>query len=155
MAFRPVGSLGDVADPAMISVYASGVVAPGGPVDFLRTTGVVVGPSSNSSTTTMVFGVSLDYAQGASDTQTRVIRFTRNQLWEVDCANAASTGQIGLRHALSATRGYIHNTSTDVGGSTGVFLATGITSLTTGSGKLIGEVISNVVPVGQNQTTFN
>ncbi len=155
MACRQVGSQGTVTDPAFVNVYASGVVAPGLPVDLVRTSGVVVGPSASTSTGTMIFGVSLDYAQGASDTQVRVVRFTRDQLWEVDCANAATTGQIGLRHALSATRGFIHNTATDVAGNTGVFLALAMTGLTTGSGKLIGEFISNVVPVGQNQTTYN
>jgi hypothetical protein len=154
MAFRLVSSQGEVSDASAVNLYASGVVKVGHPVDFLRTSGSGVGPSSSSSTTTMIYGVSLDYVQGASDTQVRVIRFTRGQLWEVDCANAASTAQIGIRHALSASRDCIHNTATDVTGNTGVFLAVAMTGLTTGSGKLIGEIISNVVPVGQNQTTF-
>lgn len=155
MSFRLVSSHGSVSDSAAVNMYASGVIRPNQAVDFLRTTGLGVGPTASTSTTTMVFGVALDYAQGASDTQVRVIRFNRGQLWEVDCANAASTGQIGLRHALSASdRGVIHNSSTDVSGSTGIFLAVGMSGLTTGSGKLLGEFVSGIVPTGQNQTTF-
>lgn len=154
MAFRLVGAAGAVVDPSMVNVSASGVIHNGESVDFIRTTGVVVGPSSSSSTTTMIFGVGQDYAQGASDTYVRVIPFTDGQLWEVDCANAAATGQLGLRHAFSASRGFVHNTSSDVTGATGVFLALAMSSLTTGSGKLIGKFVSNIVPVGQNQTTF-
>ena len=155
MSARLVNQGGGITDVVAVNMYASGVVTNGNPVDFLRTTGLMVGPSASTSTTTMVFGVSQDYAQGASDTQVRVIPFADTQLWEVDCANAASTGQIGIRHALSATRGFIHNTSTDATGTTGVFLAVAMTGLMTGSGKLLGKFISNIVPVGQNQTTFN
>lgn len=156
MAFRLVGSAGDVSDPAVVNLAASGVVNPGVAVDFVRggTGGAVVAPSSNSSTTTMVFGLGLDYVQGASDTFSRVIPFLPEQLWEVDCANSASTAQVGLRHAFSATRGFVHNTASDVTGATGVFMALGMTSATTGSGKLIGRFVSNVVPFGQNASTY-
>lgn len=156
MSWRLVSSAGSVNDPALVSLFASGVVKNGHPVDFIRTTGIPVGPSGSASTTTMVFGICQDYAQGASDTMVRVIPFNENQLWEVDCANAATTGQIGLRHAISAAdRGVIHNTASDVNGSTGVFLALSMTGLATGSGKLVGVAVSNIVPTGQNQTTFN
>lgn len=155
MAARLVQSFGAVTDAAGFNFAASGVLHNGDVVDFVRTGGLVVGPSSNASTSTMVFGVSSDYVQGASDTFAKVVPFNDGQMWEVDCANAALTAQIGIRHALSAARGFIHNTSSDVTGSTGVFLCVGMTSLTTGSGKLIGKFISNIVAVGQNQTTFN
>lgn len=156
MAFRLVSSGGHTADAAFINAYASGVVRPGYPVDFLRTSGTLVGPSSSTSTGTMIFGVSADYAQGASDTQVKVIPFSPSQIWEVDCANAASTGQIGVRHAISGSdRGYIHNTSSDVSGNTGVFICLAIAGASTGSGRLLGRFVSNIVPVGQNQTTYN
>lgn len=155
MAFRLVSGGGDVNQVAMVSLSASGVITPGHAVDFIRgTAGNVVGPSGTSSTTTMVFGVGHDYLQGASDTYTRVTPFAAEQVWEVDCANAATTAQVGLRHILSASRGFIHNTASDVTGATGVFLALAMTGSTSGSGKLLGRFVSNVVPVGQNQTTF-
>ena len=154
MSFRIVGSSGGISDPVAINMPASGTINPGIAVDLLRTSSGV-GPSTNSSTGTMVFGVGLDYAQGTSDTFVRVVPFTADQLWEVDCANATVTAQVGIRHALSATRGFIHNTSSDVASNSGVFLALSASSLTTGSGKLIGKFVSNIVPVGQNQTTFN
>lgn len=157
MSFRLVGSAGDVSDPAMINLAASGVINPGTAVDFVRggTGGATVAPSGTGSTTTLIFGVGLDYVQGASDTYTRVIPFLPEQVWEVDCANATVTAQVGLRHILSANKGYVHNTSTDVTGATGVFLAFGASSLTTGSGKLIGRFISyTAAPVAVNSTTF-
>lgn len=155
MAFRFVSSGGNVSDPAVINVAASGVVAPGQPVDFNRgTAGTVVAPSTSTSTTTMVFGVSLSYAQGASDTRADIVPASNTQIWEVDCANEATTAQVGLRHALSASRGFVHNTASDVTGATGVFLALAMVGSTSGSGKLIGRIVSNIVPVGQNQTTF-
>lgn len=155
MAFRLVSSAGDVSDSAFVNLSASGVINPNTGVDFIRGVGGnVVGPSGSASTSTMVFGVSLDYIQGASDTYVKVIPFLSEQMWEVDCANATVTAQVGLRHTLSASRGYIANTSSDVTGSTGVFLALAASSLTTGSGKLIGRFISTINAVGQNQTTF-
>jgi hypothetical protein len=153
MAFRLVSSGGSISDPAVINMSASGVVKVGEAVDFLRVSGSGVGPSGSASTVTMVFGIALDYAQGASDVQVKVIPFTDDQIWEVDCANAATTAQVGIRHAFG-TRGAVHNTATDVTANTGVFLALAMTGLTTGSGKLLGRFVSNLVPVGQNQTTF-
>lgn len=157
MGFRLVGSSGDVSDGAAVNLAASGVITPNAAVDLVRggTGGALVSPSGVSSSTTLIFGLGLDYVQGASDTFTRVVPFLPEQMWEVDCANATVTAQVGLRHILSASRGFIHNTSTDVTGATGVFLALAATSLTTGSGKLIGRFISHVgSPVATNSTTF-
>lgn len=158
MAFRFVSSGGIVSDPAVVNVAASGLVRPGNLVDFVRsgTGGAVVAPTTSSSTTTMVFAVSMDYAQGASDTFANIVPASPTQLWEADCANAATTAQVGLRHALSASdRAVVHNTASDVTGATGLFLALAMVGASTGSGKLIGRIVSNVVPTGLNSTTFS
>lgn len=156
MGVRFVSSGGIVGDPAFVNLPASGVINMSGLVDWDRngTGGSVVSPSTSSSTTTMVFGVAMSYAQGASDTFAKVIPFADGQLWEVDCANAATTAQLGIRHALSATRNYIHNTATDVGAAaakatrvTGVFLALAMTGSTSGSGKLIGQFVYQRDPI--------
>ena len=156
MGFRLVRGAGADVNPAFVHLYASGVVAPDQAVDWIRngTGGAVVGPSGAASTSTMVFGVAKDYAQGASDTLVKVIPFQPGQLWEVDCANAASTAQLGLRHPFSASRGYIHNLNADIGSdpakatrATSVFLALAMTGSTSGSGKLIGEFITEKTPV--------
>lgn len=154
MSFRLIGSAGNVSDPAVVNLFASGVIHPGGAVVFNRTSGVPVAPAAANSTTTQVFGVSLDYVQGASDAQVKVIPFADGQLWEADCVNSSSTGQVGLRHALDSDLN-VRNTSTDVANNTGVFLALQVVGSTSGSGKLLGRFVSNIVPVGQNQTTFN
>lgn len=156
MSFKFIRGAGDNVDVAVVNLPASGVVSNGIAVDWLRngTGGAVVGPSGNASTSTMVFGVSLEYAQGASDTFVKVIPFADGQLWEVDCANVATTAQLGQRHAFSASRGYIHNTASDIGSdptkaarSTAVFLALAMTGATTGSGKLIGTFLPEKTPV--------
>lgn len=158
MGFRLVSSGGDVVNPAVVNLAASGVVKVNQLVDFLRsgTGGAVVGPTSSASTTTMVIGVSKGYAQGASDTAVDVILVTPHQLWEADCANAATTAQVGLRHALSASdRAVIHNSATDVSTQTGIFLALAMTGSTSGSGKLIGIIQGyngKLIPV--TDTTF-
>ena len=158
MAFRLVTSSGNVTDPAAINLAASGTIKVGELVDFVRggTGGAIVTPTTSSSTTTMVIGVSMGYAQGASDTFVPVVLATEGQVWEADCANAATTAQVGLRHALSASdRGVIHNTATDVSTQTGVFLALAMTSSTSGSGKLIGVIQhynGKLIPV--NTTTY-
>lgn len=155
MAFRLVGSGGAVVDAAAVQMYASGVVAPNQPVDLIRqgTGGSIVGPSATATHSTSIFGVALDYAQGASDTLVRVIPFNAGQLWEVDCANAASTAQLGLRHYLSASRGFIHNSATDAGAAAAVadrmdavFLALSMVGSTSGSGKLIGRFLVDQDP---------
>lgn len=161
MAFRLVSSGGNVVEPTVVNLAASGTVWPGSLVDFVRagTGGAVVAASSESSTGTMVFGVCLDYVQGASDTFVRVIPITDDQLWEVDCANAATTAQVGIRHALSALAAnksrFIHNTATDVSTGVSQFLGLAMTGSTSGSGKLIGRFIhytGQVIPV--NSTVF-
>lgn len=155
MSFRLVNSGGATVDVAFVNLSASGTVKNGEPVDFLRngTGGSVVGPSEVGSTQTMIFGVCLDYAQGASNTNVKVIPFAPHQLWEVDCANAASTAQLGFRHALG-TRGFVHNLLSDSTGHTGVFLALAMVGAATGSGKLIGRFLNNSVPAPVNSTTF-
>ena len=161
MAFRLVSSGGDVVEPSFVNLSASGTVWPGCLVDFVRagTGGAVIAASSEVSTGTMVFGVCLDYVQGASDTSVKVVPIMDNQLWEVDCTNSASTAQVGIRHALSALAAnkarFIHNTATDVSTGVSQFLALAMTGLTTGSGKLIGRFVhytGQVVPV--NSTVF-
>lgn len=154
MAFILSSSGGNVVEPALVNMYASGVVRPNNAVDLVRGSFALVSPTTSSSTTTMVFGMAMDYAQGASDTLIRVTPFDVDQLWTVDCANAAVTGQIGVTHALSASdRSVIHNTNTNAT-STGIFLAVAMTGASTGSGKLIGRFISNLTPQTQNSTTF-
>lgn len=154
MAFTFSRSAGSVHEPATANMFASGIVRVGGVVEFSRTGGVGVTPSSASSTTTAIFGVSLDYAQGASDTLVRVIPFVPGQLWVADCTDAASTAQIGLRHALNADQTSVRNTASDVTATTGVFRAVAMTGLTTGSGKLIGY-FETVAKLPANSTTFN
>ena len=164
MPFRLVSSGGSVNDPVVVNMAASGVITPNNPVDLnpydgQMTGGGFVGPSGSGSTQTMIFGVGLDYKQGASDTFTRVIPFDDSQLWEVDCANAATTAQVGIRHALSASRGYVHNTATDIvlaadTNTNGVFLAFAMTGSTSGSGKLIGRVLRHHGIFAQGPTTF-
>ena len=156
MAFRFVTGAGINVDVAAINLAASGVVKQGQPVDFVRsgTGGAVVTPTTSSSTTTMVFGLAQGYAQGASDTFIPVVPFVKGQILEADCANAATTAQVGLRHALSVDRGVVHNTASDVSGQTGIFTAIAMTGSTTGSGKLLGyfNVDHGILPV--NATTW-
>src|SRR5690349_12153502 len=104
MSFRLVSSGGNVTDPAFVNMYASGTVHPGEVVEFSRSSGVGVVPASMNSTITNIFGVCMDYAQGASDTQVRVVPFAHGQIWEADCVGAASTAHIGLNYALDRQR---------------------------------------------------
>lgn len=157
MSVRFVRGGGINVDVAAISLAASGVIKVGQPVDFVRsgTGGAVVAPTTSSSTTTMVFGLAATYVQGASDTYVDVYPFVKGQLVEVDCANAATTAQLGLRHAWSASdRGTVHNTASDVSTQTGIFTALAMTGASTGSGKLIGyfNVNHQLIPV--TDTTF-
>ena len=157
MGFRLVRGAGINVDPAVINLAASGVVKSNQPVDFVRsgTGGAVVAPTTSTSTSTMAFGVAKGYAQGASDTFVDVIPFAEGQLWEADCANAATTAQLGLRHALSVDRGVIHNTASDVSTQTGIFLALAMVGASTGSGKLVGvfnHYNGKLIPV--TDTTF-
>ena len=145
MAFRLVSSGGNTVEPAVLFVAASGVVAPNLPVVLIPGNGtggaLVEGGAGVDTTKTALFGVSLDYAQGASNTFVRVIPFDYAQIWEVDCANAVTTAQVGVKQYLSATRGYIHNQATDLEALARVFLPIAITGSTTGSGKLLGRFL--------------
>lgn len=154
MAFVFSRSAGSINEPATVLMYASGVVRNGGVVEFSRTGGVGVVPSGASSTSTTIFGVSLDYAQGASDIQVRVLPIVQGSLWIADCTDIATTAQIGLRHILNASQTEVRNTASDVLGSTGVFRAVAMVGATTGSGKLLGYF--ETFPKGaQNTTTYN
>ncbi len=154
MAFTFSRSAGSVHEPATVNMYASGVVRVGGVVEFSRTGGAGVIPAGASTTSTAVFGVCQDYAQGASDTFVRVIPIVPGQLWLADCTDIATTAQIGLHHVLNASMTEVRNTATDVSGATGVFRAVAMVGLTTGSGKLLGYFEqSNKAAV--NSTTFN
>ena len=140
MAFRLVNSGGGTTDPAFVNMYASGVVHPGEVVEFSRTGGAGVFPAGMNSTVTNIFGVCLDYAQGASDKEVKVIPFHPGQIWEADCVHAASTAQVGLRFGLSRTRGdlSLYNHATDSLFATAIFRAIAMTGSTSGSGKLLG-----------------
>lgn len=156
MSVRLVTNAGNVIEPAAISMLASGTIKPGSVVEFSRTGGAGVGPASSSSTTTNVFGVGLDYAQGASDIMVRVFPFVQGQLYEIDCVNAASTAQIGLRHVLDDHLN-LRNTATDLGAGnvhTAIFRAVAMTGSTSGSGKLIGYFRTQESPVPGSMTTF-
>lgn len=161
MAFRFVRGAGNVIEPAVIWMAASGTVRPGAIVEFSRTGGAGVFPASETSTSTNIFGICLDYVEGASDVQVRVIPFAQGQIWEADCANSATTAQVGLRHAtsaLAANRGsFVHNTATDLGAGnahTAYFRAVAMVGLTTGSGKLLGYFRTQEAPAPVNSTVF-
>lgn len=153
MAFRFVRSAGSVHEPAVILMYASGVVHPGGVVIQDASLANVSPATATGATTTNIFGVSLDYAQGASDTQVRVIPFVPGQLWEADCVNSISTLNILTRHVL-ATDTLLRNTTggtangTSETASVGIFLGLGVTGLTTGSGKIIGTFLQRTPTKG-------
>jgi hypothetical protein len=140
MPFRLISSGGNVTDPAVVNMYASGTIRPGTVVDFTRTGGQGVVPATSTSSLTTIFGVALDYAQGTSGTQVRVIPFAPGQIWEAyGCASVSSTAHIGIRHALSASdRDVLNNLTNDTTTAAAIFRCIGITGLTTGSGSLIG-----------------
>ncbi len=161
MAFRFVRSAGSVHEPATILMYASGIVRPGGVVvlgDASVLGGLVSGATATGASTTNIFGVCLDYAQGASDTQVRVIPFVPGQIWEADCVNAITTTNIGIRHVLAdattlrnTTGGTANGTSETT--SVGIFLGLGITGATTGSGKVLGTFLQRVPFLGKDGVT--
>lgn len=145
MGFRLVRSAGSVTEPAIVTMYGSGVIHKDGVVIYDASLNEV-SPASSASTTTNIFGVSQDYIQGNSDSQVRVIPFVQGQLWEADCANTIATVQLLVRHQLvddltlrNVTGGTAGGTSESA--STGVFLSYQITGLTTGSGKIIGTFL--------------
>ena len=156
MAFRFARGGGVNVDVATVNLAASGVVKVGHLVDFVRggTGGAVVAPTTSTSTGTMCFGLCHTYLQGASDSYADVTPLGKHILLEADCANAATTAQVGLRHALSVDRAVLHNTATDVSTQTGIFTAVAMTGSTSGSGKLIGYVqgMQQLIPV--TDTTF-
>lgn len=157
MGVRLVRNAGFELSPAFIDVYASGVVQRNSVVEFSRTGGTGVFPASSSSCTTGIFGVCMDYAQGASDVIVKVIPFTPGQIWEIDCVNAASTAQIGLRHVLNDNL-TLRNTATDVGAgnaTTAVFRAIAMRGLTTGSGILLGYFRNTESVWFPSQTTYS
>ena len=141
----------------MLNVRTSGTVWPGGVVTFSQTGGAGVSQASGTTTSTAIFGVALDYAQGASDTEVRVISFTPDQLWAADAYNAVTTAQIGLRHILRTTGTdalgrFVENTATDAATAVGVFHCLAIDT-TTGTGKLIGKFLANTNSWYPSQTT--
>lgn len=157
MAFRLVSSGGSVVEPAMINMRCSGTVWPGCVVEFSRTGGAGVNAAAAASTSTTIFGVCLDYAEGASDKEVKVIPFNPGQIWEADCTDAALTAQIGLRHTLNAGALLVRNTSTDLGAgnaATAVFKAIAMTGSTSGSGKLIGYFRTTEGTYFPSQTTY-
>lgn len=153
MSFRFVRSAGSVHEPAVVDMAASGTVRPGMAVEFTRgsvTTQGFVGPASSSSTTTNIFGVCLDYAQGASDVSVRVIPFVPGQIWEADAVGVITTLNIGKKQQLYGSNSVlINNNAYDQTATTGVFLCLAVTGLTTGSGKLLGEFLRT--PAGVHQ----
>ncbi len=156
MAVRLVTSGGHIVDPVVINMYASGVVQRNSVVELSRTGGAGVFPASSSSTSTGVFGICLDYAQGASDVQVKVIPFASGQIWEVDTVNTVSTAQIGLRHVMNDNLN-LRNTATDLGAgnnATGIFRAIAVSSISTGSGKLLGYFRTSEGTVFPSGTTY-
>lgn len=158
MAFTFLRSAGSVHEPACILMPASGVIHPGGVVVWDSAANMVSPATATGATTTSIFGVSLDYVQGASDTFVRVIPFVQGQLWQADCANAIATTNILIRHVL-ATDTVLRNTTggtangTSETTSVGVFLGLAITGLTTGSGKLIGTFLQRPSFLGKDGVT--
>lgn len=148
MAFRLVGSAGDVQNAAVVNMAASGVIRPGSVVQFDVAQNAVSAALSTSPTTAII-GVSLDYVQGLSDTFVRVIPFVQGQVWEADCTHAVSTLHIFRRHRLGITdpmllenAGTATNMNSGESISTGVFFAYAITGATTGSGKILGTFLT-------------
>ena len=143
MAFRLVSSGGVVIEPAAVLMYASGVVRPGSVV-IRDTAANAVSPATAAlATTTSIVGICLDYAQGFSDTQVRVVPFVVGQLWEADAVNAITTTQLMLRHTLADNVNVRNIVNTYETSSAAVFLAYNMTGLTTGSGKLIGTFLAH------------
>ena len=157
MAFRQVNSQGLVVDVAAVNMRCSGTVWPGCVVEFSRTGGAGVNVGAAASTSTTIFGVCMDYAEGASDKEVKVIPFVTGQLWEADCTDAVLTAQIGLRHTLNADALLVRNTSTDLGAgnaATAVFKAVSMVGSTSGSGKLIGYFRTTEGTYFPSQTTY-
>lgn len=135
-----------MSSPATILMYASGVIHRGGVVIYDVANNAVSPATATAATSTSIFGVSMDYAQGASDTLVRVVPFVQGQVWEADTANAISTLNILLRHVLVDDLN-VRNTTGGTGlgtkesASTGVFLCLGVVGATSGSGRIIGTFL--------------
>jgi hypothetical protein len=140
MAFRLVNGIGNVNDPAMMNMRASGVVHPGGVVDFGITGGEGVSPAASTSSQSYVFGVAMEYAQGASDVKVNVIPFCDGQIWEADCNRAAATAHINIKHKLLDDK-ILDLNGTDQDGVNGVFEVLDVVSTGTGSGKVLGRFV--------------
>lgn len=145
MSFKLIQIKGSsIPSPTIIRVYGSGTIRPNTVVEFSSSGNRVV-PASSGSTYTNVFGVALDYIEGASDAQVRVIPFMPGQLWLADVANTPATSQLFVRHALTDfTR--INNTSTDI--TTGVFLTHAMSTIQFFSGvgsAMVGEFIRSPI----------
>lgn len=158
MAFTLRRSAGTITEPVVVELFASGVVRPGMAVEFTRgtvTTQGFIAPASSSTTTTSIFGVCLDYAQGASDVLVRVIPFVSGQIWAADAANAISTLSIGKKQQLYGSNSVlINNNAYDHTGLAGVFLCIGISGATTGSAQLLGEFLRTPAGVTDQSTKF-
>lgn len=157
MAFRFVRSAGSVHEPAVVLMQASGTIHPGGVVIYDASLNNVSPATATGASTTNIFGVSQDYAQGASDTYVRVIPFVQGQLWEADCANAITTLQLLIRHQLASDTVLRNVTGGTAGGasetlSTGIFLSYAVTGASTGSGKIIGTFLQRTPTKGDGFT---
>lgn len=127
------------ATPTFLNVYASGTIQRMSIVSFSRTNNRVE-PATSGTTTTQIFGIALDYREGASDTQTRVIPFVPGQLWEIDCTNTPTTLMLFRKHALTNNL-TLANTSVDQTASTGIFIAYSIGTIAIVDKTMIGEFI--------------
>ena len=143
MAFKLVSAGGNVNDPCVVNVYASGVVHVGGVVEMA--TGAAGGatgycyPGASSTTTSTIFGICQDYAQGFSDTLVRVIPITPEQIWEADTTSNTSTIFVFKRHALTDDK-TVANTDYDQSGRTGVFLCLNVRGAAADK-KMLGQFI--------------
>ena len=139
---------GVIPTPVFINALASGTIQRGSIVEFSRSNSRVE-PASSNTTTTNIFGIALDYIEGASDTYTRVVPFAQGQIWEIDCTNAVTTAQLFLKHALTDSL-TLNNSSTDVKTAKGIFVAYNVVQGSIGITLLRGEFIR--APVGWGGT---
>ena len=138
MSFRFVRPKGAVSQaPVALRMYASGTIKPGSVVEFNRISKVCA-PASSGTTVTNILGIALDYAQGASDTQVRVVPIMPGQLWEADCSNTVNTAHLMIRHALTSNVS-LANTAVDQSAFTGIFVAYAINTII--ANTLVGEFI--------------
>lgn len=138
MSFRFVRPKGVVAaTPVALRMYASGTIQRGSVVEFSRINKTCA-PAGSGTTITSLLGIALDYVQGASDTQTRVIPVMPGQLWEADCTNTVNTAHLMIRHALT-NNATLANTAVDQSIFTGIFMAYAINTII--ANTLIGEFI--------------